>query len=48
MVAHHREVAAGAFPVRDEEAAWQLRRAEYVDWLSSGEGKTPAPACASW
>jgi ribosomal protein S18 acetylase RimI-like enzyme len=38
MVAHHREVVAGAWPVRDEEAAWQLRRAEYVDWLSSGEG----------
>jgi ribosomal protein S18 acetylase RimI-like enzyme len=38
MVAHHREVVAGAFPVRDEEAAWQLRRAEYVDWLSSGDG----------
>jgi ribosomal protein S18 acetylase RimI-like enzyme len=38
MVAHHRGVVAGAFPVRDEEEAWQLRRAEYVDWLSSGEG----------
>jgi ribosomal protein S18 acetylase RimI-like enzyme len=38
MVAHHREVVDGAFPVRDEEAAWQLRRAEYVDWLSSGDG----------
>jgi ribosomal protein S18 acetylase RimI-like enzyme len=38
MVAHHREVVAGAFPVRDEEDAWRLRRAEYVDWLSSGEG----------
>lgn len=38
MVAHHREVVAGAFPVRDEEGAWQLRRAEYVDWISSGDG----------
>ncbi|HEY2717625.1 MAG TPA: GNAT family N-acetyltransferase [Solirubrobacterales bacterium] len=38
MVAHHRGVVDGAFPVRDEEGAWQLRRAEYVDWLSSGEG----------
>ncbi len=38
MVAHHREVVDGAFPVRDEDGAWELRRAEYVDWLCSGEG----------
>jgi len=38
MVAHHREVVDGAFPVRDEEGAWQRRRAEYVEWLSSGDG----------
>lgn len=38
MVSHHREVVDGAFPVRDEEDAWRRRRAEYVDWLSSGEG----------
>jgi ribosomal protein S18 acetylase RimI-like enzyme len=44
MVAYHRGVVDGAFPVRDEEGAWQLRRAEYVDWLSSGEG-TMLAAC---
>ncbi|HEY1854760.1 MAG TPA: GNAT family N-acetyltransferase [Solirubrobacterales bacterium] len=38
MVAHHREVVDGAFPVRDEEGAWRLRRAEYVEWLASGDG----------
>lgn len=38
MVAHHREVVDGAWPVRDEQGAWERRRAEYVDWLSSGEG----------
>lgn len=38
MVIHHREVVDGAWPVRDEQGAWELRRAEYVDWLSSGDG----------
>lgn len=38
MVAHHRAVVGGAWPVRDEQGAWERRRAEYVDWLSSGEG----------
>jgi ribosomal protein S18 acetylase RimI-like enzyme len=38
MVGHHREVVDGAFPVRDAEGAWQRRRLEYVEWLSSGEG----------
>jgi ribosomal protein S18 acetylase RimI-like enzyme len=38
MVAHHREVLDGAWPIRDEQGAWERRRAEYVDWLSSGEG----------
>ena len=37
MVAHHREVAGDAWPVRDEQSAWERRRAEYVAWLSSGE-----------
>jgi ribosomal protein S18 acetylase RimI-like enzyme len=46
MIAHHREVVAGAFPVRGEEGAWQLRRAEYVDWLSSGDGTMLAAAPA--
>lgn len=38
MVAHHREVVGGAWPVRDERGAWERRRAQYVEWLSSGEG----------
>lgn len=38
MVSHHREVLHGAWPVRSEEDAWERRRAQYVDWLSSGEG----------
>jgi ribosomal protein S18 acetylase RimI-like enzyme len=38
MVAHHRAVLDGAWPVRDEQGAWERRRAEYVDWLSSGDG----------
>lgn len=38
MVAHHRAVVGDAWPVRDEQGAWERRRAEYVDWLSSGEG----------
>jgi ribosomal protein S18 acetylase RimI-like enzyme len=38
MVAHHREVAGDVFPARDPDAAWQMRRAQYVAWLGSGEG----------
>ena len=38
MVAHHRAVVGGDWPVRDEQGAWERRRAEYVDWLSSGDG----------
>ncbi len=39
MVAHHRAVVGDSWPVRDEQGAWERRRAEYVDWLSSGEGR---------
>lgn len=38
MVAHHRAVVGESWPVRDEQGAWERRRAEYVDWLSSGDG----------
>jgi ribosomal protein S18 acetylase RimI-like enzyme len=38
MVAHHRSLVGETWPVRDEQGAWERRRAEYVDWLSSGEG----------
>jgi ribosomal protein S18 acetylase RimI-like enzyme len=39
MVEHHHEVAGDAFPARDPEDAWRLRRAQYVGWLKSGEGR---------
>jgi ribosomal protein S18 acetylase RimI-like enzyme len=38
MVGHHRDVAGDAFPARDPDAAWRMRRAQYVEWLESGEG----------
>jgi ribosomal protein S18 acetylase RimI-like enzyme len=38
MVAHHRAVVGDEWPVRGEQDAWERRRAEYVDWLSTGEG----------
>jgi ribosomal protein S18 acetylase RimI-like enzyme len=38
MVAHHRELTGGTYPVRDTETAWRRRRAQYVDWLEAGEG----------
>jgi ribosomal protein S18 acetylase RimI-like enzyme len=38
MVAHHREMAGEVFPARDPDAAWRLRRAQYVGWLEAGEG----------
>jgi ribosomal protein S18 acetylase RimI-like enzyme len=37
MVAHHREVAGGEWPVRSEGEAWRLRRQEYVEWLAGEE-----------
>jgi ribosomal protein S18 acetylase RimI-like enzyme len=46
MVAHHRDVVGDAWPVRDEQAAWERRRAEYVEWLSSGEGTMLAAVAA--
>jgi GNAT superfamily N-acetyltransferase len=36
LVAFHRDAVEGAWPVRDEEAAWARRRAQYVEWLGSG------------
>ncbi|MBS1677779.1 MAG: GNAT family N-acetyltransferase [Actinobacteria bacterium] len=38
MVAHHQEVIDGRWPGRTPEAAWQMRRAQYVDWLDAGDG----------
>ncbi len=37
MVAHHRQIVGDSWPVRDEQAAWELRRADYVEWLA-GDG----------
>lgn len=39
LVEFHREVVEGAWPVRDVEAAWAHRRAEYVEWLGGGEAR---------
>lgn len=38
MVAHHRDVIGRAAPVRDSEAAWKVRRRQYVTWMEAGEG----------
>ncbi|MFT3863087.1 MAG: GNAT family N-acetyltransferase [Solirubrobacterales bacterium] len=39
MVEHHQGVTGGTFPGRDPEAAWRLRREQYVGWLEAGEGQ---------
>jgi ribosomal protein S18 acetylase RimI-like enzyme len=39
MVLHHTAVAGDEFPARDPEAAWELRRKQYVGWLESGESE---------
>jgi GNAT superfamily N-acetyltransferase len=38
MVDHHREVVGREIPVRPTDATWPLRRAQYDEWLSSGDG----------
>jgi GNAT superfamily N-acetyltransferase len=38
MVENHRELTDHTYPVRDNETAWRRRRAQYVEWLESGEG----------
>jgi ribosomal protein S18 acetylase RimI-like enzyme len=38
MVEHHRELTGQTYPVRTLEEAWPRRRAQYVEWLESGEG----------
>jgi GNAT superfamily N-acetyltransferase len=38
MVRHHHEVIGRPWPGRDPEAAWRMRRRQYVAWLESGEG----------
>lgn len=39
LVDFHREVVEGAWPVRSVDTAWAHRRAEYVEWLSSGSAR---------
>lgn len=38
MVEHHRVVAGDDWPVRSAEAAWAIRREQYVGWLDDGSG----------
>ena len=38
MVEHHRAVAGDDWPVRTADAAWAIRREQYVTWLADGTG----------
>lgn len=38
MVAHHAQVTEGTWPVREQDLAWRMRRAEYEKWLAEGTG----------
>lgn len=39
MTAHHAEVAGAAWPIRNEDDSWRMRRAEYEKWLGGGTGR---------
>ncbi len=39
MVTHHHEVGEGAWPRRDLDDSWAMRRAQYVGWLESGDAE---------
>jgi ribosomal protein S18 acetylase RimI-like enzyme len=39
LVDFHREVVEAEWPVRDVDAAWAHRRAEYVEWLGGGRAR---------
>ncbi len=39
MVGHHQGVIEGRWPGRDPDLAWRMRRAQYVGWLESGDGR---------
>jgi GNAT superfamily N-acetyltransferase len=39
MVGHHRDVIGRASPVREADAAWRMRRGQYVAWMEAGEGR---------
>jgi ribosomal protein S18 acetylase RimI-like enzyme len=47
MVAFHREVVEGAWPVRPAAEAWARRRPQYVGWLTEGDGRMFAAVPAS-
>lgn len=37
MLAHHRRVVSGRFPVRDAETSWARVRGDYAQWLRDGD-----------
>jgi ribosomal protein S18 acetylase RimI-like enzyme len=39
LVEFHGAVVAGAWPVRDGEAAWAHRRGQYLEWLGDGSAR---------
>lgn len=39
MVDYHRAVVDGAWPVRSVEAAWEIRRKQYLQWLTTGTAR---------
>jgi ribosomal protein S18 acetylase RimI-like enzyme len=39
LVEFHREVVEGAWPVREKEAAWAIRRRQYEEWLGEGSAR---------
>ncbi len=38
MVEHHRELVGDEIPVRATDETWPMRRAQYEEWLRSGDG----------
>jgi ribosomal protein S18 acetylase RimI-like enzyme len=47
MVAHHREVVGGEWPVHSEQEAWRRRRQQYVEWLRGEEEGAEAQLLAA-
>lgn len=39
LVRFHRGVVEGAWPGRDEQAAWEIRRRQYEAWLEEGSAR---------
>jgi GNAT superfamily N-acetyltransferase len=37
--AHHAELTGERWPTREPEESWEMRRAQYVAWLESGEAQ---------